>query len=381
MTEQNKKPDGIWFRLRRVAQNLYRHTETEIYYGRRKLGGKINLHCFETTDFKVAKGKLAEWLSEGERIDPTTCNNTLDELLENFKTTRSYCQKSTQTVEAAYIQFFRLHFDCTRRVSSLRPSELQMFVKKLADKRNYSSNSHNRLCLFVRQLFEVARIDGMTAQNLYVQSGLRNQRVHRTPPSIPTDEQFEAILAEVRAMKKNARSESSADFLEFQGRAGLGQAEASGLCWADIDFNAGPSTAENGPPLGQMRVRRVKTGVHFLVPIYPKLRPLLLRLKNEAIAQCKEQGRPFSPKDRVFVIDNARNSLVHACERLKLPVFSQRNLRQMCIVALYRAGVDIKTIAEWQGHRDGGKMIMDTYTQVLGADKLKYAGMQLAKLL
>lgn len=89
MSQPIKKDRSIWARLRRIAQNLYRHTETEVYYGRRKLGGKINLHCFETTDFKVAKGKLAEWLSEGERIDPTTCNNTLNELIENFKTTRS----------------------------------------------------------------------------------------------------------------------------------------------------------------------------------------------------------------------------------------------------------------------------------------------------
>ena len=27
-------------------------------------------------------------------------------------------------------------------------------------------------------------------------------------------------------------------------------------------------------------------------------------------------------------------------------------------------GVDVKVIAEWQGHRDGGKLILDTYSHV-----------------
>jgi site-specific recombinase XerD len=27
-------------------------------------------------------------------------------------------------------------------------------------------------------------------------------------------------------------------------------------------------------------------------------------------------------------------------------------------------GVDVKVIAEWQGHKDGGKLILDTYSHV-----------------
>jgi hypothetical protein len=46
----------------------------------------------------------------------------------------------------------------------------------------------------------------------------------------------------------------------------------------------------------------------------------------------------------------------------------------------YRAGVDVKTIAKWQGHQDGGKLIMDTYTEVFGADQKEFEAKQLAKL-
>ena len=60
--------------------------------------------------------------------------------------------------------------------------------------------------------------------------------------------------------------------------------------------------------------------------------------------------------------------------------FSQRNIRQCLILRLWKAGVDKKLIAKWQGHQDGGQLIMDTYTEVFGADDAEYEQQQLAKL-
>ena len=42
--------------------------------------------------------------------------------------------------------------------------------------------------------------------------------------------------------------------------------------------------------------------------------------------------------------------------------------------------MDKKLIAKWQGHQDGGQLIMDTYTEVFGADDAEYEHQQLAKL-
>jgi hypothetical protein len=36
----------------------------------------------------------------------------------------------------------------------------------------------------------------------------------------------------------------------------------------------------------------------------------------------------------------------------------------MFITRAIQLGVDVKTIAEWQGHKDGGKLILDTYSHV-----------------
>jgi hypothetical protein len=36
----------------------------------------------------------------------------------------------------------------------------------------------------------------------------------------------------------------------------------------------------------------------------------------------------------------------------------------MFITRAIEKGVDVKVVAQWQGHRDGGKLILDTYSHV-----------------
>ena len=36
----------------------------------------------------------------------------------------------------------------------------------------------------------------------------------------------------------------------------------------------------------------------------------------------------------------------------------------MFVTRAIERGVDVKVIAQWQGHRDGGKLILDTYSHV-----------------
>jgi hypothetical protein len=40
------------------------------------------------------------------------------------------------------------------------------------------------------------------------------------------------------------------------------------------------------------------------------------------------------------------------------------SLRRMFITRAIEFGVDVKVIASWQGHRDGGKLILDTYSHL-----------------
>jgi integrase len=68
--------------------------------------------------------------------------------------------------------------------------------------------------------------------------------------------------------------------------------------------------------------------------------------------------------DRVFTIRNTKRAIAAACKQLGLPAFSHRSFRRMFITRAIQRGVDIKVIAEWQGHKDGGRLILGTYSHV-----------------
>ena len=149
-------------------------------------------------------------------------------------------------------------------------------------------------------------------------------------------------MADIRAQPFNRDSEDSGDFVEFLGLAGLGQAEAASIKRSDVDLGA-----------GRIIVYRHKTDVGFVIPIYPQLRVLVEKL-------CK--GKAYNA--RLFSINQARKAITNACKRLELPIYTRRSLRRMFITRAIEKGVDVKVIAEWQGHTDGGKLILQTYSHV-----------------
>jgi integrase len=181
---------------------------------------------------------------------------------------------------------------------------------------------------------------------------LKSRRRNKPIRLTPSYEQFEQIVADIRAQVYNADSEDSADFIELLGRAGLGQAEAAALKRSDIDLER-----------GLLHTFRCKTRRAFDVPIFPSLRPLIDRLLS----------RPGTRDDKLLRIRDAKKSLTGACRRLGLPRFSQRSLRRMFITRAIEKGVDVKVIAEWQGHVDSGVLILQSYSHVNRAHSIQMA--------
>jgi integrase len=204
----------------------------------------------------------------------------------------------------------------------------------------FGSASRNLHISCVKELFNLAVRDRIITAS--PAAHLRSTKRERPIRLTPTFEQFRAIIADVRAQVFNADAHDSADFLEFLGLAGLGQAEAGSLTPADVDFRA-----------GQIITYRHKTSTGFAIPIFPQVRPLL-----ERSCEAKAYDEP------VFNISDAKKALAGACRRLRYPPFSQRALRRMFITRAIERGVDVKVISQWQGHRDGGKLILDTYSHV-----------------
>jgi integrase len=229
----------------------------------------------------------------------------------------------------------------TTPARKVRSGDILAWLTKTAAARNWRARTYNHYRLFLFQAFNLGVADRLLTrdENPFTSRMIKRQRLDPVTRNIPTPAQFDAIIAEVREHD----DDDYADFLQFLGEAGLGQAEVLGLRRRDIGTD-------------KMKVIRLKTKVPFTVPIYPWLRPLV----EKRVALCFNDEQALFPEKCA----EAGKKLRHACRRLKLKRFKQRELRAMLIRRLYDAGVPVKRIALWQGHRDGGQLIQTVYTEV-----------------
>jgi len=343
--------------FQKVGECLYRYSNG-VYYGRIRVDGKEIRRSLRTADKALAKRKLSDFKNEQRQTDRSRGRMTLTELCKQYLLTVRY--QKPKTVERKTAIIARIAPSAvprddandadadipTRRsdwptgeltqVGKIKPSDCEVWLSGYS----FGSASRNLYIACLKELFALAVRDRIivTSPAAHLRSAKREKPIRLTP----SFEQFKAVIADVRAQQFNADAQDSADFLEFLGLAGLGQAEAGSLTRADVDFEA-----------QRIITFRHKTATGFAVPLFPQVRALLERL-------CEGKAHD----EQVFKIADAKKALAGACRRLGYPPFSQRSLRRLFITRAIEKGVDVKVIAEWQAHKDGGKLILETYGHV-----------------
>lgn len=340
---------------------LYRHKLNGTYYAVKKHAGKKKDRSLQTTDRKIAERTLAEWIKSLDKLDASQEKTTLVQLIEKFIAARLGLSESTRNTDASIIKRFKNDWKhgLDIRVSHVKPSYLNEWLASIET--SLRNTSYNRYSGFLGDLFKIAVDDRMIDVSPFSSVNTKWKKPQKVRRFVPTSEQFQAIVNDIRAQRFNSHAKESADFVEFLGLAGLGQAEASALTWENVDWTR-----------NVLHIKRQKTDELFQVPLYPDLKVLLERLKSEV--------PDASPKDRVFSISDAKKAIHSACKRLGYHPFTHRSFRCYLIGKLWKAKVDIKLISKWQGHQDGGKLIMNTYTEVFGTDDGEYVNSELAKV-
>jgi len=323
--------------FQKVGECLYRYSNG-VYYGRIRVDGKEIKRSLRTTDKALAKRRLSDFRDEQRQTDRSQGKLTLAELCDRYLQTIQ--NQKPKTIERKTLIVRRIKEDWPTgrlsQVAKVKPSDVDLWLSRYG----FGKVSRNLHIACVKEIFANAVRDNVIARS--PAAHLRGVKLDRPIRITPSFQQFQAIIADVRAQLFNADAQDSADFLEFLGLAGLGQAEASSLTRADVDFQS-----------ERLITFRWKTATGFAVPIFPQVRPLLERL-------CRGKAH----NERIFKIGDAKKALAGACGRLGYPPFSQRSLRRMFITRAIEKGVDVKVIAEWQGHKDGGKLILQTYSHV-----------------
>jgi integrase len=287
-----------------------------------------------------ARRLLRDKRGELEVTDVVASKKSLKALINEYKAIMPFGE-STKAYKTLYLDLLAKEFPSSTKVADIKTSQMLKFLARFDTKAAATKNHVITVC---RDLFRYALSDRIIAASPI--EDIKYKRSKTTVKRlIPSWSEFEAIVHSVRSVVFSDTGKESSDLIEFMGKVGLGQGECAGLCWQDINFQT-----------GKIIIVRKKTGQEFWVPIFDTVRPLLERMN----AERKEP----SPTDRVFKVKDPKKGLDAACKRLNLPRYSARAFRRMFITRALELGIDAQTIASWQGHRDGGQLILRVYARV-----------------
>ena len=330
--------------FRRVGECLYQNPSSGTYYGVVRLNGKQFKSSLETKSLPEARRKLRDYRKDLNRLDPSLARLTVKELCDRYLLTVKHQAAGTVRQKKEITGRIKKQWGEVR-ARDLKKSQILTWLSSF----DFGAHSYNKYLRTIRAIMALAVDD-----HILPASPLDGVKEVRTPKPIrhtPTFAEFQAIVASIRAQNLSTNADESADLAEFMGLAGLGQAETSSLSWDDVNLDR-----------SQILTFRHKTKQGFAIPIFPQLRPLLE--KRLALATAANPGNPPPVGTKVFSVTDPRRAIEAACERLKLPHYTSRSLRRLFITTAIERGVDVKVVAQWQGHRDGGKLILDTYSHV-----------------
>jgi integrase len=337
--QQQPKKKAVWRKIGKRLTGLFQYIPSGTYYAYLSRRGKLYRESLQTKDLAFAKRKLAEFKRRLDRTEPRYGRITLVRWLEeNYLPTLRGAAKTLINKRSIIERVKATWLAARAPMRDLRPSEVERWLNK--EFGGGTGAFYNIALMVIRAALEMAVNDRVILENPAARLKYRKRK--KPIRLTPTWDQFRAIIADIRAQKYNADALDSADFCEACGLLGLGQAELAGMKREHVDLEA-----------GRVLVYRQKTATPFWLPIFPQARTLIERL-------C--EGKKSSA--HIFPLQQARKALRNSCARLGYAQFTHRSLRRCFITRALELGIDVKTIAEFQGHRDGGKLILDTYSHV-----------------
>jgi integrase len=337
----------------KVGPCLYRY-KGRTYYALVRHAGKQIRQSLETTDAALAKRRLTKFKSDLEKVDPEVARRSLDAHRLIYEKTISGAA-STQTITRLSIRRLVEEWpkESPRELRKIKPTDIKVWLKQYE---GLSASTYNHMITDARRFFESAMEDGVLPEN--PMERIKYRKIPKIVRLTPTTEQFEAIVSNLRSQSANGHgAQDTADTVELAGRLGLGQAELAGIQRQHINLEA-----------GTIQIFRKKTTEAFTIPIYPAAREIIER---------RVKSMPEEPASPLLPHYNFIKALDGACTRLGLPHFEPRSLRRFFITTALRSGVDAPTVASWQGHRDGGALVLKTYGDEVRMDHSQ----RMAKLL
>ncbi len=360
--------------------HVVRH-QNGIYYVRTYAGGKEKWATLKTTLLSVAKHRVKEHLEAADRLRASgrkAASGPLSfgEALEVFRKQleESEIRPNTKAFYEAGIKLVQRSWEGiettnVRRISAKDvESWLQTFVAnakpyvpvraKRAARNSTGASLTTVKCALgsLRMVLDVAvesghlptnpaRHESVTDKLSGIAKKIKKVKsVRGDTLLIPSSKDFTRLVEAVRSAGVSD-CRASADYIEFIAFCGARKDEAANVQWRDIDFAN-----------GLVKLRVTKNGDARAVPMIAEMRSLLERLVIER--------KGSEPTDPVLLVKEAQGFITSACKKIGIPRFTTHALRHLFGTSCLEAGVDVRTAAEWLGHRDKGALLLKIYSHV-----------------
>lgn len=344
--QPNKPESSSKPAFRRVGENLYRRESSDVYYGLVKRGGKQFRRSLDTKDPALARRLLNELREEVASLVSHEAGKVTFEIVAGrwLAATSHTVKESTQTRRKTCLKALTPFFTGLT-LRNITATHCERWKTERGDSIAPQTFAHELDTM--KAVFSYARDQGLILRN--PAQSIKRKRIFLTEIEVPSREQFEQLVAAIRASDGRASSQAvakdGADLVELLAYSGCRLGEACALKWEHVSFERGVITVTGGE-------RRTKNYEARTVPMTDSLLGLLSRLHGE---------RKPKPTDCIVSIASAKKCLATACKKLGLPMFTHHDFRHFFITTCMESGVDVPTISKWAGHKDGGALAMKRY--------------------
>lgn len=353
-------------RYTRVAEGIYRY-HTGGFYLRRKVEGCSTWVKLKSIDLQAARREARDIITAGGKVSRSEAKRTVREFVEAaFDRLTADVAPGTKKNREAHRKLILNNWPGPKGadapISTANASAIQACLTAACAGKSASYANSVRHLFFVAfkiavENHAIARVPDSDKDQKISVWAWRKVQPHRG--EIPSVDDWRAIVSAIRDQPFSDTAKESADVVEAMGLLGLGQAELAAMQWKDVDLQNASITC-----------RRIKTGKEFFVPMQPAAVELMER-------RFLVTGQ--KPTNNVFTIREPKKAIATACERLNFPDYTSRGFRKMYVTQALRAGVNPKIIADIQGHQDGGKLILQTYSDIINSAERQAAAATIAK--
>ncbi len=322
------KKDERWAKTK--YSNIRRYVPSGRYFAHAKVNGTLIRASLKTTSLEIAKLKLDRLLDKHRgRVKRKPGE---DDSVGHFAELYLAGVRSSGIKERSKDYRVETWGMINRTWAALAKSSAGSITKNHCDqwaeiaRAQYSDSRFNGCLETLRGIFNTAIKAGACLDD--PTADIKRASIKIEAPKMPDAERFKAMLTSLDSHGQKLAAAFTVRLLAF---TGLRINEARHLMREDVDLAK-----------GQLTVRVTKNGDTRRVPIIEEARPVLQQFLQGA-----------------EVIDPRR-----ALRTASGGTMTPHDLRHLFATRCMESGVDVRTIASWLGHRDGGALLLRRYAHL-----------------